>query len=510
MAELTYTVTVASGNLYGGGTGNVFYLDGARNSTGPGTVSWVNGATLRFDQSAASNNNHPLIFSTNTSTSGIISSGVTYYLDGSSNQANYTNTTTFNAATTRYVEVTPSSETDFYYLCYVHGIGMGGIFDITQTTWGALSWNQGSWANQPNVTEVVSSLQLTSSQGSVDAFPNQGWGSDRWGDENWGESTIDVTLTGLDLTVGFGEQNTWGQNTWGDSFVKWGGAFNPIARIGQQVPETGEQLASTTGTISVQIATEIFLRENPLSALSVSTGSVEDRTEVFPTGQQATATLGTAIAQNEQGWGRDDWGVEVWGAEGIWVSTTVSGQQLSAESGLRETWGQDTWGASTTEWGGTYITIVDNSVVVELSTQSNPGWGSSIAWGAQKWGSATVDMSMTTSQGSVDPAPDVAMTGVNATTFVEDVSITANADVGVTTNLINISLGNEDATPNTIASPTGINLQSTMGIPVAGLSVLVEPTGVTSSFSTGIIGLNAWQTVDPGSAPTWTVVDKAA
>ena len=39
-ATQTYAVTVASGNLYGGGTGNVFYLDGARNSTGPGTVSW--------------------------------------------------------------------------------------------------------------------------------------------------------------------------------------------------------------------------------------------------------------------------------------------------------------------------------------------------------------------------------------------------------------------------------------------------------------------------------------
>ena len=46
MAELTYTVTVASGNLYGGGTGNVFSLDGVRNSTGPGTVNWVNGGTL--------------------------------------------------------------------------------------------------------------------------------------------------------------------------------------------------------------------------------------------------------------------------------------------------------------------------------------------------------------------------------------------------------------------------------------------------------------------------------
>ena len=68
MAEYTYTVTVASGNLYGGVTGSVFYLNGARNSTGPVTVSWVEGGTLRFDQSDASNDNHPLIFSTNTNT----------------------------------------------------------------------------------------------------------------------------------------------------------------------------------------------------------------------------------------------------------------------------------------------------------------------------------------------------------------------------------------------------------------------------------------------------------
>ena len=62
MANYTYTVTVASGNLYGGGTGNVYYLDGVRNATGPGTVSWVNGGTLRFDQSEGTNDNHPLVF----------------------------------------------------------------------------------------------------------------------------------------------------------------------------------------------------------------------------------------------------------------------------------------------------------------------------------------------------------------------------------------------------------------------------------------------------------------
>ena len=128
MAIQTYTVTVASGSLYGGGTGNVFYLDRARNSTGPGTVSWVNGATLRFDQSASSNDNHPLFFATQTSNpqSNVYGTGVSYYLDGSATQADYFNTTTFNAATTRYLQWTPTVAGTYYYACWIHGIGMGG------------------------------------------------------------------------------------------------------------------------------------------------------------------------------------------------------------------------------------------------------------------------------------------------------------------------------------------------------------------------------------------------
>jgi len=49
-----------------------------------------------------------------------------------------------------------------------------------------------------------------------------------------------------------------------------------------------------------------------------------------------------------------------------------------------------------------------------------------------------------------------------------------------------------------------------MGTPTAGLSVQVSLTGVTSTVGTGIIGLNAWEIVDSGIAPTWTEVDKAA
>ena len=129
-----YNVTVASGTLYiVGGTGNVFYLDGTRQTS----LSLSQGTTIRFTQDNSSNDNHPLFITTSNSTdlatlrSGVISSGVVYYLDGTSNETNYTNTTTFNAASQRYVEWTPSSTGIYYYACWIHGIGMGGMINIT-------------------------------------------------------------------------------------------------------------------------------------------------------------------------------------------------------------------------------------------------------------------------------------------------------------------------------------------------------------------------------------------
>ena len=153
MADLTVTVTVATGTHYiEGGSGHVYFFNGSQPTDF--TFPWVEDGTVRLDQSGSSNDDHPLIFSTSNSTdlttmrAGIISSGVTYYLDGSSNESDYTNTTTFNAATTRYIEIAPTSETDFYFACWVHGIGMGGIMDMTQDTWGALPWSQGKWGEQ--------------------------------------------------------------------------------------------------------------------------------------------------------------------------------------------------------------------------------------------------------------------------------------------------------------------------------------------------------------------------
>ena len=248
MASKIYTVTVATGSSYGGGTGNVYFLDGVRNATGPGTVDWVAGATIRFDQSNGTNDNHPLVFSTNTSTSGIISANVTYYLDGSSNQANYTNTTTFNNGTTRYIEITPQSQTDFYYLCYIHGIGMGGVMNMTQDTWSALAWNDGQWGDQDNVTLTPNSFSLPMELGDESSTPSSGWSSAEWGDNSWGSTTNFLQPTGFALTSNLGTLDAvfpssgWGGESWSEG--TWG-------NVG-----TGDQLVTGFGFL-------VFLLKEP-------------------------------------------------------------------------------------------------------------------------------------------------------------------------------------------------------------------------------------------------------
>ena len=130
---LNYAVTVASGTLYSvGGTGNAYFLDGSRNMA----LTLLKGRTYRFTQSDNTNDSHPLIISTSNSTTlstflaGMVSSGITYYLDGSSNHTDYHNTTTFNAATTRYIEFQPQETGTFYFGCYIYGVQMGGVITL--------------------------------------------------------------------------------------------------------------------------------------------------------------------------------------------------------------------------------------------------------------------------------------------------------------------------------------------------------------------------------------------
>jgi hypothetical protein len=186
MADTIITATVGTGTQYQvGGTGNVYYFNGAQPTDFK--FPWVAGAVLRVDQSDATNDNHPFLFTTSASTNtatmraGIITNNVEYYLDGAASQADYMNTSTFNAATTRWVEITITAPSviDFFFACWVHGISMGGIIDITQTTWGAMNWGQGAWNQQGDEAVSLTGLQMTGSLNAagvnVEQFP--GWGT---------------------------------------------------------------------------------------------------------------------------------------------------------------------------------------------------------------------------------------------------------------------------------------------------------------------------------------------
>ena len=292
MANLTVTIAVATGTQYlTGSTSNIFTFDGSQPASF--TFPWVEDGTVRLDQSGSSNDGHPLIFSTSNSTTlgtmqaGIISSGVTYYLDGSSNESDYTNTTTFNAATTRYIEITPAAATDFYFACWVHGIGMGGIVDITQTTWGALGYGYSNWGGSVSLT----GLSMTATLGDLAyAAADDGWGRDAWGDNNWGENATGVTLTGLEMTAGLGAEG-WGRSTWGND--AWGEESVVNIEIGE--PLTGFAITGSLGSPQLNYDFELTLTESLLATGSLGSISINDGADHTQGlgGIAATMSLGT-------------------------------------------------------------------------------------------------------------------------------------------------------------------------------------------------------------------------
>ena len=300
MADLTLTVAVTTGTQYvTGDTGSIFTFDGSQPASF--TFPWVASGTVRLEQSGSSNDGHPLIFSTSNSSTlstmqaGIISSGVTYYLDGSSNQSAYTNTTTFNAATTRYIEIAPASQTDFYFACWVHGIGMGGIVDLTQNTWGALSWNDGAWNEQNDITATLTGLSATTALGTLAyAGSVEGWGRDSWGDGNWGENITTVTLTGVSATTALGSPTPgWGEATWGDSgFNGWGYPMIPQ----QQMGLTGQSATTSLGTPTI-IGDVTFALTGVAATSAVGTITLPDQMMGL-TGQSAATSLGSPTARS--------------------------------------------------------------------------------------------------------------------------------------------------------------------------------------------------------------------
>jgi len=566
MADKTYNVTVATGQTYTGGTGNVYFFDGVRYLS----FKWVPGATLRLDQSDGTNDNHPLIFSTTTSTFGIISSGVNYYLDGSSNQANYTNTTTFNAATTRYIEITASSYTDFYYLCYIHGISMGGDMDMVNNSWSANAYGDNSW-NSITSNISVTGQSLTTALGDEVSFPGQGWGGNTWSLGEWGSvNTGNQLVTGFGLSANLGtvEQTSstgWGRNTWGSQV--WNGFGDVIL--------SGLSMTATVGDELIDTET------------NRGWGRKGWNVDAWGIGGQAIAnnfslpmTLASVSIDNEinTGWGSDGWGVEGWGASIMVVQPTgqvltafegsaglafdgdsnvdVVGRQMTVSAPatveafaafVAEPTGfplnmQQTFDSPTVTPTGITLTAALGdetsapNTIAEVNAFSEGYWGYRSTWGFSAWGNGqtnTLVMSMLENFSGVDPAPDAQVTGnvmAAALAAGDTFDITGDANIAPlaamgwsdgtwgesrwgnglfrpdTDDIFPITAALGTAVLDAVTTPTitGLGVQQ---VRVGDVTVIGEgnviPTGNDLTIGQGT-GTNIliWNAVDTGSAPT--------
>ena len=204
-STVTFTVTVVSGNpsnhpYYNQGSTNKYAIGGST-ATSDVTLTMYEGNTYRFDQSDSSNDGHPINLYEDKDKNTTYTSGVSYNIDGSSvSQSSYVDTSTFNAGSTRYVEITvPDGAPTLHYQCYNHAL-MGyfantlGIPNIATTTGAPVTGNVGTTAlgSESIVTEVgvsVTLVGLQAQQSNVVTVPQ----------------TV-VSLTGVSATGGTGEE----------------------------------------------------------------------------------------------------------------------------------------------------------------------------------------------------------------------------------------------------------------------------------------------------------------
>jgi len=248
---------------------------------------------------------------------------------------------------------------------------------------------------------------------------------------------------------------------------------------------------------------------NAWGELSWNAGNWGDQNNVT---EQVTG-LGSSIALNSvdsypnQGWGSDFWGSENWGESTLDVQLTGLG--LTVDSGVNESWGQAGWNATTTEWGGPSLTDVAIGQQVDVSgRQLNiQNLGTPLVFSATE---VFLDQNplpnLTVAEGTVDPGPDVVLTGIGLTSTTgtlegynsegwgrlywgdEVWGATGFWAFANTTGIqINVSVGTVDAKPVTIAEPSGIGLTAEEGTVDPSPDATVVGIGLTASVALGSV-----------------------
>ena len=442
------------------------------------------------------------------------------------------------------------------------------------TTWGAYAWGDNSWNTDENNISV-NGISASFDLGNVIAYPSVGWGGQVWGNGEWGElDSPEVIPTGISLSANLGtpsitaEVNVgWSAKTWGyPAGGGWGNLFDvvqPISGFGLTANQGDE---TVTGEINAGWGR---------STWGANGWGIQGT--LLLSGIQMSANIGSVSIDNQIniGWGSDTWGYETWGASGLLVPLT--GIELSSNigsvsfdiSGKAEPTGQEltiTQGDAegyidfreivsgipmtmTLQYSevvinavGFGLTMQEGEEVADANTIAKvsstvPSYYGFGQWGVGVYGNQqTETLAMSMLEGSADAAPDANVTGIQMSANLGTVSLSADANTGIITNIAwgeqtwgesswgngtyfdatgyaqaaTISLGTAVGDANTIASITGQLMTMQEGDEGTTANARVTPTGINLTFSAGTVYNLIWNEVNTGTTSIWTEVDTAA
>jgi len=370
--------------------------------------------------------------------------------------------------------------------------------------WGSDAWGQGQWGIGDGLSTRVGS---TSQQaGATAVIANDNTKTIALTNVVAGTSAQPI-VSGIELTSALGQEfagpnveiqvtsastDPWGEETWGQG--QWGVGDGTSINIGSPllIGNASVQLTGSGVTISegtVDPAPDATVTGIGIS-MGVGTGTVTAFANISLTGVESNFSLGTETITGT-------------------ANAPVTGSQITGNTGQLEY-------EATYSFTGSQALVSQGSafggelVIVEVTTASAQPWGE-VGWGDGQWGqSVGTDIAQGGEEVAV-PSVEVDVTGTQISSNTGNETVTGTANVSITGQELTASLGDEDAFTKVTVSVTGNDIGTiVIGDFLAGISILVEPTGVTGTTSTGIIGLNAWELIDSGPSPTWSVVDKAA
>jgi hypothetical protein len=420
-------------------------------------------------------------------------------------------------------------------------------------TWGSQTWGFSNWGTLGDISVTVSGQStLSLSVGSVEVQQVPGWGTQYWGAGEWGDlKSPEAAVTGQELTsatqtvtaftdvtieptgqqlgpitigdyiegisveadplgqelnstvnsvfageliivpVTSASNEAWGENAWSDG--GWGvGDGQTISigdtsvAIGQQIDAQGQELTATVNDVLAGIS---IVAEPAGEELTPDLGSLSFESKYLIGSAEATTTVNS---------------VDVQANADVEVSTNV----INGDTGQLEyeaTYSFDGSQADVTAGDAFGGEVVE----VQVTTASAQPWGET-AWGDGQWGQSVGTDIEIGNDAVLVPSVEVELTGIDINSTVANVSITADANLSLTGQEVEVLQGDENAFTDVTIEVSGQELTTELNNVVAGISQLIIPTGVTATVTNGTMGINAWAVVDPNANTTWTVVDKAA